>query len=76
MSPILELSSFNELFVRDGVDSHISNPRGMRLANLSIVFACLSFIFVSCRLWTRYFVNKFVGIDDYLIIPATVNHLP
>ena len=65
--------SFTQLFVRDGVDAHIANPRGQHLANLSIVFACLSFIFVACRLWNRYFVDKSVGTDDYLIVPATVN---
>jgi hypothetical protein len=64
--------SFAQLVARDGVDSHLANPRGQHLANLSIIFACLSFTFVSFRLWTRYFINKSVGIDDYLIIPATV----
>lgn len=57
---------------RDAVDDGIPNPRGKRLANLSIAFACLSFVFVSARLLTRYFVQKAVGPDDYLIIPALV----
>lgn len=64
-------SLFVQLFARDGVDAHIPNPRGQHLANLSIIFACLSFVFVSCRLCTRYFVNKSIGTDDYLIVPAT-----
>lgn len=72
----MSLLSFAQLFIRDGVESHITNPRGQHLANLSIIFACLSFTFVSCRLWTRYFINKSVGIDDYLIVPATVNKEP
>lgn len=62
-----------DLFVRDAVDAHVDNPRGQHLATLSIVFATLSFVSVASRLWTRYYINKCIGTDDYLIVPATVN---
>ncbi|KIM96926.1 hypothetical protein OIDMADRAFT_131316 [Oidiodendron maius Zn] len=56
------------LLGRDAISDGLPNPRGKTLANLSIAFACLSFLFVSSRLLTRYFITKVVGADDYLII--------
>ena len=64
MSPMLSL--------RDAIDEGLPNPRGKKLANLSITFACLSFCFVSSRLLVRYFITKLVGPDDYLIIVSLV----
>jgi hypothetical protein len=62
------------LFSRDAIDEGVPNPRGRSLANLSIAFACLSFATVTARLSTRYFMNMFMGLDDYLIIPALVGN--
>jgi len=58
---------------RDAIDNHVPNPRGENLANLSIVFACLSFCFVCARLSTRYWVRRVLGPDDYLILVAVVS---
>jgi hypothetical protein len=58
---------------RDAIDDGLYNPRGQVLANLSIAFACLSFVFVSARLLTRYFIQKSLGLDDFLIVPALVS---
>src|SRR3954452_18313041 len=60
------------LLVRDAIDDGVANPRGQSLAVMSIVFACLSVTFLSARLFTRYFIHKSFGPDDYLIIAATV----
>ncbi|PMD60015.1 uncharacterized protein K444DRAFT_589731 [Hyaloscypha bicolor E] len=57
---------------RDVIDDGLYNPRGQMLANLSIAFACLSFLFVTARLMTRYFIQKSLGLDDFLIVPALV----
>ena len=69
MSPIA-------LFTRDAIDDGLPNPRGEQLANISIVFCCLSTFFVSARILTRVYIHKNVGIDDYLIIVATVSGGP
>jgi hypothetical protein len=58
---------------RDVIDDGLYNPRGQMLANLSIAFACLSFLFVAVRLMTRYFIQKSLGLDDFLIVPALVS---
>jgi hypothetical protein len=58
---------------RDIIDDGLYNPRGQMLANLSIAFACLSFLFVTVRLMTRYFIQKSLGLDDFLIVPALVS---
>jgi hypothetical protein len=63
---------FSTILTRDAIDDGDPNPRGKNLANLSIVFACLSFVFVSARLSTRYFIHNALGPDDYLIIAAVV----
>lgn len=60
------------LLARDAISDGLPNPRGKTLANLSIAFACLSFLFVSSRLLTRYFITKVVAADDYLIIVSLV----
>ena len=60
---------------RDAIDSHVPNPRGQNLANLSIVFACISFFFVCARLSTRYWIRRALGPDDYLIVAAVVSDL-
>ena len=61
-----------KLAVRDAIDDNVPNPRGRNLANLSIVFACLSFSFVCTRLSTRYWFRRALGPDDYLIMVAVV----
>ena len=61
------------LSARDAIDAGVPNPLGPSLANLSIVFACLSSTFVAARIMTRIYINKLMGIDDYLIIVAAVN---
>ena len=66
MSPVV-------LFGRDAIDDGLPNPRGEHLANISIVFGCLSTFFVSARVLTRVYIHKNVGVDDYLIIVATVS---
>lgn len=57
---------------RDAIDDHLANPRGESLSRLSIVFVCLSGLFVSLRLLTRYLRGRLLGIDDALIVGALV----
>ncbi|KAF7919079.1 uncharacterized protein EAE98_009399 [Botrytis deweyae] len=59
----------NTLLARDAIDDGFPNPRGKKLANLAIAFACLSLFFVSARLGTRVFMQK-LEIDDWFIVPA------
>lgn len=60
------------LLSRDAIDEGLPNHHGKSLAALAIAFACLSFVFVSMRLFTRYFINKMAGVDDYLMIVSLV----
>ncbi|KAF5020718.1 hypothetical protein F66182_7250, partial [Fusarium sp. NRRL 66182] len=41
--------------------------QGPTVNSVAIVFAVISFLAVVLRLWTRAFVVKSIGIDDYLI---------
>jgi hypothetical protein len=66
---------FLSLLPRDAIDDGTPNPRGEKLANLSIAFACLSFTFVTSRLSSRFYIRRRLGIDDYLIFIAMVSHV-
>jgi hypothetical protein len=57
---------------RDAIDDGVPNPRGQINADLSIAFACVSFVLVMLRLLVRCLVNKLAGPDDYLIVGSMV----
>lgn len=52
----------------DGKD----NPRGKQALDVSVAFTVLATISVSLRLYTRWFIVRAPGIEDYLIAVATV----
>lgn len=56
---------------RDAIDQGLPNPRGESLSKLSIVFTCLSALFVGLRFTTRL-LNSNLGVDDGLITAALV----
>jgi hypothetical protein len=51
---------------------HPSETRGWGLAALSIVLFTLAFMTVCARLWARFLVRHTAGIDDVLIVLATI----
>jgi hypothetical protein len=55
----------------------VENPRGQQAVNISVAFTVLATITVVLRLWTRFFIVRFPGIEDYFITLATVRiHCP
>lgn len=48
------------------------NPRGRQAFDVSVAFTVLAFISVALRLYTRWFIVRAPGIEDHLIIVATV----
>ncbi|KAL1651842.1 hypothetical protein SLS61_005213 [Didymella pomorum] len=52
----------------DGKD----NPRGKQALDVSVAFTVLATISVSLRLYTRWFIVRAPGIEDYLIAVATI----
>ena len=73
--PVMPPTIMSNIFSRDAITEGLPNPEGDRLANLSIVFCCLSAFFVTSRMLTRVFINKLVGADDYLIVVAMVRSI-
>jgi hypothetical protein len=48
------------------------NPRGQQAANISIAFSVIAIFTVALRLWTRFFLVRCPGVEDYFITIATV----
>jgi len=46
--------------------------KGSQLLVVTIIFGCLSVLFVSARLWSRIKVQKTAGLDDLCITLALV----
>ncbi|KAF1845270.1 uncharacterized protein K460DRAFT_376726 [Cucurbitaria berberidis CBS 394.84] len=47
-----------------------SNLRGQRAVNISTTFTIIAVVTVALRLYTRFFLVRFVGVEDYGIILA------
>jgi hypothetical protein len=48
------------------------NPRGQQAFDASVAFTVIASICVALRLYTRWFIVRSPGIEDHLIIVATV----
>jgi hypothetical protein len=48
------------------------NPRGQQAFDASVAFTVIATICVALRLYTRWFIVRSPGIEDHLIIVATV----
>lgn len=48
------------------------NPRGQQALNVSIAFTVLALVSVTLRLYTRWFIVRSPGIEDHLIVAASV----
>lgn len=48
------------------------NPRGKQAFDVSVAFTVLATVSVTLRLYTRWFIVRAPGIEDYLIAVATV----
>ncbi|KAH8203756.1 hypothetical protein TruAng_002049 [Truncatella angustata] len=57
---------------RDAIDDNVPNQLGTSLSQRSVVFVCISFFFVSLRLFTRYFYGKIIGADDAFIFLSLI----
>lgn len=68
--------SVTMLSKRDAIDDGAPNPRGQSNATLAIVFACISFVFVSLRMSARLLISKAAGPDDFLICGSMVSREP
>jgi hypothetical protein len=51
------------------------NPRGQQAFDVSVAFTAIAFVSVMLRLYTRWFIVRSPGIEDHLIIVATVSLL-
>ena len=51
------------------------NPRGQQAVVISTVFTALAFVIVALRLYTRFFLVRSPGVEDYGIILAMVSRL-
>lgn len=49
------------------------NPRGQQAFDASVAFTVISCICVALRLYTRWFIVRSPGVEDHLIIVATVS---
>lgn len=49
------------------------NPRGRQAVEVSAVFTALAFIVVSLRLYTRFFLVRNPGVEDYGVTLAMVS---
>jgi hypothetical protein len=49
-----------------------NNPRGMQAIDVSAAFTGIAAITVVLRLYTRFFLVRCPGIEDYMIILAMV----
>ena len=58
------------LVARDILDDGVPNDPGHGLFTISVSFVCLSAALVSARFYTRVFINKHVGSDDWVILVA------
>ncbi|KAJ4992001.1 hypothetical protein SVAN01_02596 [Stagonosporopsis vannaccii] len=52
--------------------SRSDNPRGRQAFDVSVAFTVIAFVSVVLRLYTRWFIIRTPGIEDHLIIVATV----
>lgn len=50
------------------------NPRGRQAVEISTTFTVLAAIIVTLRLYTRFFLVRCPGIEDYGIVLAMVLH--
>ncbi|KAF1363238.1 hypothetical protein EJ07DRAFT_104201 [Lizonia empirigonia] len=48
------------------------NPRGQRVVDVSVAFTVIAFVSVALRLYTRWFIVRSPGIEDHIIIIATL----
>lgn len=51
------------------------NPRGQQAVDISIPFTVVAIISVTLRLYTRWFIVRSPGVEDHLIIVASVRSL-
>jgi hypothetical protein len=51
----------------------VDNPRGRQAVEISTTFTVLAAITVSLRLYTRFFLVRCPGVEDYLIVLAMVH---
>ncbi|KAH8660195.1 hypothetical protein BX600DRAFT_467390 [Xylariales sp. PMI_506] len=56
---------------RDAIDDGTPNPRGNKLAHLSIIFVTLASVIVILRLVSRHYYRAGLKVDDALIVAAT-----
>lgn len=50
----------------------MEGPRGRQALNVSIVFTSFSTFIVACRFYTRLYLVKQTGADDWLILVSLV----
>lgn len=50
-----------------------NNPRGRQAADISAAFTGISGVVVVLRLYTRFFLIRYAGIEDYLVALAMVS---
>ena len=55
------------------LDDSAQNPRGVRLAHVSLALLAISFCFVAARWYTRFFITRVIGSDDWVISVAFVS---
>jgi hypothetical protein len=48
------------------------NPRGRQAVEISVAFTALAFVILALRLYTRFFIVRCAGIEDYGIVLAMV----
>lgn len=49
------------------------NPRGQQAVDISIAFTVIALVSVALRLYTRWFIVRSPGIEDHLIVAASVS---
>ncbi|KAH6633404.1 hypothetical protein C7974DRAFT_392717 [Boeremia exigua] len=52
--------------------NRIDNPRGEQAFDTSVAFSVIAFVSVVLRLYTRWFIVRAPGIEDHLILVATL----
>jgi hypothetical protein len=47
-----------------------NNPRGEQAVNVSSAFTGIALVIVALRIYTRFFIVRYAGVEDYMIIAA------
>ena len=55
-----------------GAVTMVSNPRGEQSIAIAAAFAAIAIVVVVLRIYTRLYMVRATGIEDYFIVAATV----